>query len=125
MDFCKHSQPDGSILSSGFQGCGPKIYTFIRGTKQLQALRFLGVAMGVAQILAMALTLMLLWALYYGHESPELDSMVQPTLDDSTPFSLTHGPSHEALKSGCHNMSSSGPAAIISSKLGELHPEMI
>ncbi|KAG8005403.1 Tetraspanin-12, partial [Nibea albiflora] len=48
------------------EGCGPKIYSFIRGTKQLQALRFLGVSIGVAQILAMALTLTLLWALYYG-----------------------------------------------------------
>lgn len=30
----------------------------------------MGVAMGVAQILAMALTLMLLWALYCGHTCP-------------------------------------------------------
>ncbi|XP_047431960.1 tetraspanin-12 isoform X2 [Mugil cephalus] len=56
------------------QGCGPKIYSFIRGTKQLQALRFLGVSIGVAQILAMALTLMLLWVLHYGRKSPEMDS---------------------------------------------------
>ncbi|KAM9823563.1 tetraspanin-12 [Neosynchiropus ocellatus] len=59
-------------LSDLFQeGCGPKIYSFVRGTKQLQVLRFLGVSIGVAQILAMALTLMLLWALYYGQKSPE------------------------------------------------------
>lgn len=57
-----------------FQGCGPKIYNFIQGTEQLQVLRFLGVAMGVAQILAMALTLMLLWALYYGKTCPGVDS---------------------------------------------------
>uniref|UniRef100_A0A3P9IRZ6 Tetraspanin 12 n=1 Tax=Oryzias latipes TaxID=8090 RepID=A0A3P9IRZ6_ORYLA len=48
------------------EGCGPKIYSFIRGTKQLHFLRFLGVSMGVAQILAMALTLTLLWALCFG-----------------------------------------------------------
>uniref|UniRef100_A0A096MDB7 Tetraspanin n=1 Tax=Poecilia formosa TaxID=48698 RepID=A0A096MDB7_POEFO len=48
------------------EGCGPKVYRFIRGTKPLQVLRFLGVSIGVAQILAMALTLTLLWALYYG-----------------------------------------------------------
>ncbi|XP_061815669.1 tetraspanin-12 isoform X2 [Nerophis lumbriciformis] len=50
------------------EGCGPKIFSFIRGSTLLQLLRFLGVAMGVAQILAMALTLMLLWALYYGRK---------------------------------------------------------
>lgn len=63
------------------QGCGPKIYSFIRGTKQLQVLRFLGVSLGVAQILAMTLTLTLLWALYYDHKPPD------PT---PTPDTLTH-----------------------------------
>lgn len=63
------------------EGCGPKIYSFIRGTKQLQVLRFLGVSIGVAQILAMALTLMLLWALYYGHKRPGSGSAAAP--DDS------------------------------------------
>lgn len=53
------------------QGCGPKIYGFIRGTKQLQVLRFLGVSIGVAQILAMTLTLTLLWALYYDRKPPD------------------------------------------------------
>ena len=53
------------------QGCGPKVYSFIRGTKQLQVLRFLGVSVGVAQILAMTLTLTLLWALYYDRKPPE------------------------------------------------------
>lgn len=63
-----------------FQGCGPKIYSFIRGTKQLQVLRFLGVSIGVAQILAMTLTLTLLWALYYDHKPP----------DPTPPETLTH-----------------------------------
>lgn len=85
-----------------FQGCGPKIYSFIRGTKQLQVLRFLGVSIGVAQILAMALTLTLLWALYYGRKSPELDSATPPPPDDSTPLTVTHGPSAEASKTGCN-----------------------
>ncbi|XP_029103372.1 tetraspanin-12 [Scleropages formosus] len=53
------------------EGCGPKVYSFIRGTKQLQALRFLGVSIGVSQILAMTLTLTLLWALYYDRRAPD------------------------------------------------------
>ncbi|XP_040885651.1 tetraspanin-12 isoform X1 [Toxotes jaculatrix] len=84
------------------EGCGPKIYSFIRGTKQLQVLRFLGVSIGVAQILAMALTLTLLWALYYGRKSPDPDSSgpAAPP-DDFTPLTVTQGPSAEASKSGC------------------------
>ncbi|XP_053364176.1 tetraspanin-12 [Clarias gariepinus] len=62
------------------EGCGPKIYSFIRGTKQLQVLRFLGVSIGVAQILAMTLTLTLLWALYYDHKPP----------DPNPPDTITH-----------------------------------
>ncbi|XP_034434206.1 tetraspanin-12 [Hippoglossus hippoglossus] len=85
------------------EGCGPKIYSFIRGTKQLQALRFLGVSIGVAQILAMALTLTLLWALYYGRKSPDLDSMAPPM--DSAPDTVTHGASAEASGSNQTNMS--------------------
>ncbi|KAK3517678.1 hypothetical protein QTP70_015693 [Hemibagrus guttatus] len=70
-----------SDLSDLYQeGCGPKIYSFIRGTKQLQVLRFLGVSIGVAQILAMTLTLTLLWALYYDHKPP----------DPTPPETLTH-----------------------------------
>ncbi|KAI5093983.1 tetraspanin-12 [Silurus meridionalis] len=70
-----------SDLSDLYQeGCGPKIYSFIRGTKQLQVLRFLGVSIGVAQILAMTLTLTLLWALYYDHKPP----------DPAPPDTLTH-----------------------------------
>lgn len=108
-----------------FQGCGPKIYSFIRGTKQLQALRFLGVSIGVAQILAMALTLMLLWALYYGRKSPELDSTMAPLQpDDSAPLTVTHGPSAEASKSGCHRTNKGGPVVTAATKPSELQLEM-
>ncbi|XP_032444653.1 tetraspanin-12 isoform X2 [Xiphophorus hellerii] len=62
------------------EGCGPKVYRFIRGTKPLQVLRFLGVSIGVAQILAMALTLTLLWALYYGRHHQQPDSYGTPGL---------------------------------------------
>ncbi|XP_023206095.1 tetraspanin-12 [Xiphophorus maculatus] len=60
------------------EGCGLKVYRFIRGTKPLQVLRFLGVSIGVAQILAMALTLTLLWALYYGRHHQQPDSYGTP-----------------------------------------------
>ncbi|CAL8324157.1 unnamed protein product [Lota lota] len=65
------------------EGCGPKIYSFIRGTQQLHALRFLGVFIGVLQILAMALTLMLLWALHYHPAlplSPPSDAPTAPLM---------------------------------------------
>ncbi|KAF1377063.1 hypothetical protein PFLUV_G00218000 [Perca fluviatilis] len=87
------------------EGCGPKIYGFIRGTKQLQALRFLGVSIGVAQILAMALTLTLLWALYYGRQAPEPDSTPPP--DASAQLAMTHtapaaaGCNHNHTKKSC------------------------
>ncbi|XP_035502671.1 tetraspanin-12 isoform X2 [Scophthalmus maximus] len=81
------------------EGCGPKIYSFIRGTKQLQVLRFLGVSIGVAQILAMALTLTLLWALYFGQKSPELDSTPPP--GNSAPLTAMQGPSAEDPTSTC------------------------
>lgn len=74
-----------------FQGCGPKIYSFIRGTRSLQVLRFLGVAMGVAQILAMALTLMLLWALHCSRRSPPpaaKDNSTPPTAAPGEPAAL-------------------------------------
>ncbi|XP_047245442.1 tetraspanin-12 [Girardinichthys multiradiatus] len=87
------------------EGCGPKIYSFIRGTKQLQVLRFLGVSIGVAQILAMALTLTLLWALYCGRQFQELDSGVTPGLpEDSTSIAATNGTTTDASKSGCGRM---------------------
>ncbi|XP_050180167.1 tetraspanin-12 [Myiozetetes cayanensis] len=55
------------------EGCGKKMYTFLRGTKQLQVLRFLGISIGVTQILAMILTITLLWALYYDRRDPRTD----------------------------------------------------
>ncbi|XP_051976280.1 tetraspanin-12-like isoform X1 [Xyrauchen texanus] len=70
------------------EGCGPKIYSFIRGTKQLQVLRFLGVSIGVAQILAMMLTVTLLWALYYDHKPP----------DPASPDTLSHIHAHSSAE---------------------------
>ncbi|XP_030894090.1 tetraspanin-12-like, partial [Leptonychotes weddellii] len=58
------------------QGCGKKMYSFLRGTKQLQVLRFLGISIGVTQILAMILTITLLWALYYDRREPGTDQMM-------------------------------------------------
>lgn len=58
------------------QGCGKKMYSFLRGTKQLQVLRFLGISIGVTQILAMILTITLLWALYYDRREPGTDQML-------------------------------------------------
>lgn len=73
-------------------------------------LRFLGVSLGVAQILAMALTLMLLWALYYGHKSPVPDSVI--VAPDDPAAAVMQGPPAASLKSccghtpkGCANMS--------------------
>lgn len=51
------------------------MYSFLRGTKQLQVLRFLGISIGVTQILAMILTITLLWALYYDRREPGTDQM--------------------------------------------------
>uniref|UniRef100_A0A3Q1EWU2 Tetraspanin 12 n=1 Tax=Acanthochromis polyacanthus TaxID=80966 RepID=A0A3Q1EWU2_9TELE len=108
-DSCCSNQYPGCARHAHFhdlsdlhqEGCGPKIYSFIRGTKQLQVLRFLGVSIGVAQILAMALTLTLLWALYYGRKAPELDSPTLPPPDDLAVVTATNGTSAEASKSGC------------------------
>ncbi|KAB0376269.1 hypothetical protein FD755_012912 [Muntiacus reevesi] len=58
------------------EGCGKKMYSFLRGTKQLQVLRFLGISIGVTQILAMILTITLLWALYYDRREPGTDQMM-------------------------------------------------
>ncbi|XP_010866561.1 tetraspanin-12 isoform X2 [Esox lucius] len=83
------------------EGCGPKIYSFIRGTKQLQVLRFLGVSIGVAQILAMILTLTLLWALYYDCKPPEPTPPAdRPLGSDPCGVTITHGPQVEAHKQG-------------------------
>ncbi|KAI4882521.1 hypothetical protein NFI96_021928 [Prochilodus magdalenae] len=76
------------------EGCGPKIYSFIRGTKQLQVLRFLGVSIGVAQILAMTLTLTLLWALYYDRKPPD------PAPPDPLAHTHSHCPTEESQKPG-------------------------
>ncbi|XP_069760057.1 tetraspanin-12 isoform X2 [Narcine bancroftii] len=51
-------------------GCGQKMYNFLRGTKQLQMLRFLGISIGVTQLLAMILTITFLWMLYYDKKEP-------------------------------------------------------
>ncbi|XP_006756485.1 PREDICTED: tetraspanin-12, partial [Myotis davidii] len=58
------------------EGCGKKMYSFLRGTKQLQVLRFLGISIGVTQILAMILTITLLWALYYDRREPGTDQIM-------------------------------------------------
>ncbi|XP_025969305.1 tetraspanin-12 isoform X1 [Dromaius novaehollandiae] len=58
------------------EGCGKKMYSFLRGTKQLQVLRFLGISIGVTQILAMILTITLLWALYYDRKDPGADQIM-------------------------------------------------
>ncbi|XP_038157437.1 tetraspanin-12 isoform X2 [Cyprinodon tularosa] len=87
------------------EGCGPKIYSFIRGTKQLQVLRFLGVSIGVAQILAMALTLTLLWALYYGKQFQKPNSEATPVLpEDCVSIAATNGTTTGSSKYGCSHM---------------------
>ncbi|XP_015254883.1 PREDICTED: tetraspanin-12 isoform X2 [Cyprinodon variegatus] len=87
------------------EGCGPKIYSFIRGTKQLQVLRFLGVSIGVAQILAMALTLTLLWALYYGRQFQKPNSEATPVLpEDCVSIAATNGTTTGSSKYGCSHM---------------------
>ncbi|XP_063783284.1 tetraspanin-12 isoform X3 [Pseudophryne corroboree] len=58
------------------EGCSRKIYSFLRGTKQLQVLRFLGISIGVTQILAMILTITLLWALYYDRKDPRHELVI-------------------------------------------------
>lgn len=65
------------------EGCGKKMYSFLRGTKQLQVLRFLGISIGVTQILAMILTITLLWALYYDRREPGTDQMLSLKNDTS------------------------------------------
>ncbi|CAH6778329.1 Tspan12 [Phodopus roborovskii] len=65
------------------EGCGKKMYSFLRGTKQLQVLRFLGISIGVTQILAMILTITLLWALYYDRREPGADQMLSLKNDTS------------------------------------------
>ncbi|XP_053932296.1 tetraspanin-12 isoform X3 [Cuculus canorus] len=69
------------------EGCGKKMYTFLRGTKQLQVLRFLGISIGVTQILAMILTITLLWALYYDRRDPGADQIMALKSDASQQLS--------------------------------------
>ncbi|XP_074683675.1 tetraspanin-12 isoform X3 [Strix aluco] len=69
------------------EGCGKKMYTFLRGTKQLQVLRFLGISIGVTQILAMILTITLLWALYYDRRDPGADQIMALKSDTSQQLS--------------------------------------
>ncbi|RLW06262.1 hypothetical protein DV515_00004398 [Chloebia gouldiae] len=69
------------------EGCGKKMYTFLRGTKQLQVLRFLGISIGVMQILAMILTITLLWALYYDRRDPRADQIMALKSDTSRELS--------------------------------------
>lgn len=72
-----------SFLSAVFQGCSRKMYSFLRGTKQLQVLRFLGISIGVTQILAMILTITLLWALYYDRKDPRTDPAIPLNLEST------------------------------------------
>ncbi|XP_038635973.1 tetraspanin-12 isoform X1 [Scyliorhinus canicula] len=67
---CSEHAHNGHFIDIYQEGCGQKMYNFLRGTKQLQVLRFLGISIGVAQILAMILTITLLWALYYDKTEP-------------------------------------------------------
>ncbi|XP_031471167.1 tetraspanin-12 isoform X2 [Phasianus colchicus] len=69
------------------EGCGKKMFTFLRGTKQLQVLRFLGISIGVTQILAMILTITLLWALYYDKRDPGADQIMSLKNDTSQQLS--------------------------------------
>uniref|UniRef100_A0A8V5FJV5 Tetraspanin-12 n=1 Tax=Melopsittacus undulatus TaxID=13146 RepID=A0A8V5FJV5_MELUD len=69
------------------EGCGKKMYTFLRGTKQLQVLRFLGISIGVTQILAMILTITLLWALYYDRRDPGTHQIMALKSDTSQQLS--------------------------------------
>ncbi|XP_061570853.1 tetraspanin-12 [Cololabis saira] len=104
------------------EGCGPKVYGFIRGTKQLQMLRFLGVSIGVAQILAMALTLTLLWALYYGRRSPDPDAQETPVPpDDSSPSTAAaaNRTSGDPAKSSCSHASNARTNAAAAATAGE------
>ncbi|MEE6481004.1 hypothetical protein FKM82_012729 [Ascaphus truei] len=73
---CSKQAHHGDLSDLYQEGCGRKMYSFLRGTKQLQVLRFLGISIGVTQILAMILTITLLWALYYDRKDPRTDQMI-------------------------------------------------
>ncbi|XP_078075972.1 tetraspanin-12 isoform X2 [Mustelus asterias] len=67
---CSEQAHNGHFIDIYQEGCGQKMYNFLRGTKQLQVLRFLGISIGATQLLAMILTITLLWALYYDKKEP-------------------------------------------------------
>lgn len=53
----------------------------------MQVLRFLGISIGVTQILAMILTITLLWALYYDRRDPGADQIMSLKNDTSQQLS--------------------------------------
>nr|XP_033814990.1 tetraspanin-12 isoform X3 [Geotrypetes seraphini] len=73
---CSKQAHHGDLSDLYQEGCGRKMYSFLRGTKLLQVLRFLGISIGVTQILAMILTVTLLWALYYDRKGPGAEQIV-------------------------------------------------
>ncbi|XP_063783283.1 tetraspanin-12 isoform X2 [Pseudophryne corroboree] len=73
---CSRQAHHGDLSDLYQEGCSRKIYSFLRGTKQLQVLRFLGISIGVTQILAMILTITLLWALYYDRKDPRHELVI-------------------------------------------------
>ncbi|XP_056429802.1 tetraspanin-12 isoform X4 [Hyla sarda] len=85
---CSKQAHHGDLSDLYQEGCSRKMYSFLRGTKQLQVLRFLGIAIGVTQILAMILTITLLWALYYDKKDPRAEPIL--------PLS------HEDVQHNCH-----------------------
>lgn len=60
-------------------------------------LRFMSVSIGVAQILAMALTLMLLWALYYGQKDWDATGSGPVPSDTLTSEVPRHPPSTSSM----------------------------
>ncbi|XP_043565541.1 tetraspanin-12 isoform X2 [Chiloscyllium plagiosum] len=75
---CSKQVHNGQHIEIYQEGCGQKIYNFLRGTKQLQVLKFLGISIGVTQLLAMILTITLLWALYYDKKEPRTGQRMGP-----------------------------------------------
>ena len=70
-------------------------------------------SIGVAQILAMALTLTLLWALYYGRKAPEPDATATTLqTDDPAPLTVTA----EAPQSSCGRAAMNAAAAAKTSE---------
>lgn len=81
---CSKQAHSGDLSDLHQEGCGRKMYSFLRGTKQLKVLQVLGISIGVTQILAMILTLTLLWALYYDRKDPVAEKL-KPLDNDSGP----------------------------------------